>query len=154
MYSEKQNIVWWVKFVFILALIGIILGLVLSPRDPNTPFWTTPFLILIGLVLIFMFANFRRLEIKVQGRFLEFGFGIFRKKIPLSDIVSCEESQISFGRYWGIGVRVGTDGTICYNTRFGKGVRIKIKDKRKNYVLTSDNPQALCQALKGIIILK
>lgn len=149
MYSEKQSMVWWVKFVFILAMIGIILGLVLSPQDPNTPFWVTPFLILVGLVLIFMFANFRSLEIRVQGRFFEFGFGIFRKKIPLSDIVSCEESQVSFGRYWGIGIRLGTDGTICYNTRFGKGVRIKIKDKRKDYVLTSDNPQALCQALKA-----
>jgi hypothetical protein len=149
MYSEKQSMVWWVKFVFILALIGIILGMVLSPQDPNTPFWVTPFLIIIGLVLIFMFANFRRLEIRVQEQFLEFGFGIFKKKIPLSDIVSCEESQVSFGRYWGIGIRLGMDGTICYNTRFGKGVRIKIKDKRKDYVLTSDNPQALCQALKA-----
>ena len=149
MYTEKQGMVWWVKFVFILAMIGIILGLILSPKDPNTPFWVTPFLILIGLVLLFMFANFRSLKIRVQGRFLEFGFGIFKKKISLSDIVSCEESQVSFVRYWGIGIRLGMDGTICYNTRFGKGVRIKIKDKRKDYVLTSDNPQALCKALKA-----
>lgn len=149
MYAEKQGMVWWVKFVFILAMIGIILGVVLSPQDPKTPFWVTPFLILVGLVLIFMFANFRRLEIKIQGRFLEFGFGIFKKKILLSDIVSCEESEVSFAKYWGIGIRLGMDGTICYNTRFGKGVRIKIKDKRKDYVLTSDNPQALCQALKA-----
>lgn len=154
MYVEKQNMIWWVKFIFILAMIGIVLGLILSPKDPTAPFWVTPFLILIGLVLIFMYANFRNLDIKVQGRFLLFGFGIFKKKIPLSDIISCEESQVSFSRYWGIGIRLGMDGTICYNTRFGKGVRIKIKDKRKDYVLTSDNPQALCQALKGMIILK
>ncbi|HVP37141.1 MAG TPA: hypothetical protein VMT04_09125, partial [Terriglobales bacterium] len=115
----------------------------------NTPFWVTPFLILVGLALIFMYANFRRLEIKIQGRFLEFGFGIFKKKIPLSNIVSCEESQVSFGRYWGIGIRLGMDGTICYNSRFGNGVRIKIKDKSKDYVLTSNNPQALCHALKS-----
>jgi hypothetical protein len=51
-------------------------------------------------------------------------------------------------KYWGIGVRLGMDGTICYNSRFGKGVRIKIRDKRKDYVLTSNNPQALCQALR------
>jgi hypothetical protein len=149
MYAEKQNMVWWVKFIFALALTGIILGLILSPRDPKTPFWVTPFLILIGLFLVFMFVNFRNLKIRVQGRFLEFGFGIFRKKIPLSDIVSCEESQVSFGRYWGIGIRLGTDGTICYNTRFGKGVRIKTKEKRKDYVLTSNNPQGLCQAMKA-----
>ncbi|MDP2960305.1 MAG: hypothetical protein Q8N71_02670, partial [candidate division Zixibacteria bacterium] len=108
----------------------------------------TPFLILMGFLFLFIYINFRRLEIKVQGRFLEFGFGIFRKKIPLADIISCEESSVSFGKYWGIGIRLGSDGTICYNTRFGKGVRIKIKDKRRDYVLTSDNPQALCQALK------
>lgn len=149
MYSEKQSIVWWVRVVFVVAMFGIILGLILSPRDPNTPFWVTPFLILIGLALIFFFYNFWSLQIKVQGRLLEFGFGIFKKRIQLSDIVSCEETQVSFGRYWGIGIRLGMDGTICYNTRFGKGVRIKIKDKRKDYVLTSDNPLALCRALKG-----
>ncbi len=149
MYSEKQSLVWWVKLAFVLGMIGIVLGLILSPRDPKTPFWLTPFLILIGLALVFMFANFRSLEIKVQGRFLEFGFGIFRKKIPLSDIVSCEETQVSFVRCSGIGIRLGMDGTICYNSRFGKGVRIKIRNKRRDYVLTSDNPQALCRALKG-----
>lgn len=149
MYSEKQNIVWWVRFVFVLGMLGIILGLVLSPRNPNTPFWVTPFLVLAGVAFIFMFSNFRSLRIKVQGRLLEFGFGIFKKRIPLTDIVSCEETQVSFLRYWGIGIRLGMDGTICYNTRFGKGVRIKIKGKRKDYVLTSDNPQGLCQALKG-----
>jgi len=149
MYSEKQNIVWWVKFAFVVAMIGIILGLILSPRDPKSPFWVTPFLVLAGLAFIFMFSNFRSLQIKVQGRLLEFGFGIFKKRIQISDILSCEETQVSFGRYWGIGIRLGMDGTICYNTRFGKGVRIKIKGKRKDYVLTSDNPQGLCQALKG-----
>lgn len=147
-YTERQNLVWWAKSVFILAMAGIILGLVLSPRDPNTPFWVTPFLALIGIILVFMFMNFRSLEIKIDGRFLEFGFGFFRKRIPLADIVSCEESPVSFTRYWGIGIRLGMDGTICYNSRFGKGVRIKVKDKRKDYVLTSNDPQALCQALK------
>jgi len=148
-YSEKQNLVWWVKYLFILAFAGIILSLFLSSSDPKTPFWVIPFLILVGLFILFMFINFRSLEIKVQGSFLEFGFGIFRKKISLEDIISCEESSVSFRRYWGIGIRMGSDGTICYNTRFGKGVRIKIRDKRRDYVLTSDNPQALCQALRA-----
>lgn len=149
-YSEKQNLVWWVRYLFVLILLGIILGLVLSPQDPETPFWVTPFLILVGVSFIFIYINFRSLEIKVQGRTLEFGFGIFRKKILLTDVVSCEECSISLWKYGGIGIRVNLlDGSVCYNTRFGKGVRIKIKNKKRDYVLTSDNPQALCQALRG-----
>ncbi|HEX9912846.1 MAG TPA: hypothetical protein VGB01_06340 [candidate division Zixibacteria bacterium] len=148
-YSEKQNLVWWVKYLFLLIFGGIILGVILSPQDPETPFWVAPFLILLGILFFFIFINFRILEIKVQGRFLEFGFGIIKKKILRSDIVSCEKSSITFWRYGGIGIRLGMDGTVCYNTRFGKGVRIKVKNKKRDYVLTSDNPQALCQALKA-----
>lgn len=147
-YKEKQDLVWWVKYLFLIGISGILLGLVFSPNDPETPFWLTPFLILIGLFLIFMYVNFRSLEIKVQGGFLEFGFGIFKKRFLLTDIISCEETKITFGEFLGIGIRRGLDGTICYNMRFGKGVRIKIRDKKKDYVLTSNNPQALCQAIK------
>jgi hypothetical protein len=147
-YSEKQNLVWWVRYLFILIFAGIILGIILSPQDPETPFWVTPFLILLVILFFFIFINFRILEIKVQGRFLEFRFGIIKKKILLSDIISCEESTITLWKYGGIGIRLGMDGTVCYNTRFGKGVRIKVKNKKRDYVLTSDNPQALCQALK------
>jgi hypothetical protein len=146
-YKEKQDLVWWVKYLFLIGIGGILLGLVLSPKDPETPFWLTPLLILIGLLLIFMYVNFRSLEVKVQGRSLEFGFGIFKKRFSLSDIISCEETTITFGEFLGIGIRRGFDGTICYNTRFGKGVRIKTKGKV--YVLTSNNPQALCEALKA-----
>ncbi|MDP3024857.1 MAG: hypothetical protein Q8O10_04920 [candidate division Zixibacteria bacterium] len=147
-YSERQNLVWWVRYLIILVFVGFILGLSFTFSDPKTPSWVSPFITILVLFFLLIFINFRTLEIKVDGRFLEFGFGIFRKKIALSDIIFCEESKVTFGKYGGIGIRWGFGGTICYNTRFGKGVRIKIKDKRKDYVLTSDNPQALCQAIK------
>ncbi len=146
-YKEKQDLVWWVKYLFIIGIGGILLGLVLSPKDPETPLWLTPLLIVIGLLLIFMYVNFRSLEIRVQGRFLEFGFGIFKKRFLLADIISCEKTEITFIKYSGIGIRRGLDGTICYNTRFGKGVRIKTKGKV--YALTSNNPLALCEAIRG-----
>ena len=149
LYKETQDLVWWVKHLFLIGIGGILLGLIFSPRDPETTFWITPLLIFIGLLIIFMYVNFHSLEIKVQGRFLEFGFGIFKKGFLLSEIASCEETRITFSRYGGIGIRWGSDGTVCYNTRFGKGVRIKIIGKKKEYVLTSNNPQALCKALKA-----
>lgn len=148
-YKERQDLVWWVRYILILSLAVIILGLVLSPSDSGRPIWVKPFLVLVGLSLFFMFVNFRCLEIKVQGRFLEFGFGIFKKKFLITDISSCEETRVAFTEYLGVGIRRGLDGTTCYNTRFGKGVRIKVKSKKRDYVLTSDNPQALCQAVKA-----
>jgi len=39
------------------------------------------------------------------------------------DIISCEPVELKFSNYLGIGIRFGLDGTIAYNTRFGKGIK-------------------------------
>jgi hypothetical protein len=72
---------------------------------------------------------------------------LFRRSFKLKDIISCKPVKISFGDYLGMGIRLGWDGSIAFNTRFGNAVRIKIK-KHRDYVLTCNNPRKLCRVLK------
>jgi len=95
-----------------------------------------------------MFVNFYKLKITVTNECLEFGFGLFKKRFKLVDIVSCGPTYVRFRRYLGMGIRIGFDGSMAFNTRFGKSVKIKIRDKIRPYVLTSNDPERLCEALK------
>jgi len=100
------------------------------------------------IFLVFMLVNFRKLDIIITDRHLEFGFGIFKKRILINRIVSCKPFDVRFGQYFGIGIRYGLNNTILYNTRFGKAVRIKVKGSKRDYVVTSNNPKKLCNALR------
>lgn len=110
---------------------------------------TTSFLVAIELFLTIIWWNFRKLNILITDEYLKFGFGIFSKRIPRKEIVSCKPFDIRFGQYFGIGIRFGwLNNTVLYNTRFGKAVRIRIKNHKRDYVITTDDPKKLCTALK------
>jgi len=146
-YEEKQN--FHVVFLGFLLLLIVIIGTMdftiytIYPAD-----WATVVADGTVIFLIFIFVNFRKLEIKITDDFLEFGFGIFRKKIPRKKIISCKTFEVRFGQYFGIGIRYGLNRTILYNTRFGKAVRIKLRGQKRDYVITTNNQKKFCNALK------
>jgi hypothetical protein len=80
-----------------------------------------PFLIVVltaplAFVLL-VFWNYRGIRIKATSKNLLIYYGFFNHKhIQIVDIVSCEPTKASFGRYGGIGVRYGTDGSWAYTT--------------------------------------
>jgi len=91
-----------------------------------------------------VFWNYRGIRIKVNAKNLLIYYGFFnRKRIPIVDIVSCEPTKASFGRYGGIGVRYGTDGSWAYTTSFGDAVKIILR-KGKPFVFSSNNPEKIC----------
>jgi hypothetical protein len=101
--------------------------------------------------VLLVFWNYRGIRIKVTTENLLINYGIFnRKSILLEDIVSCEPTKASFGRYGGIGVRYGTDGSWAYTTSFGNAVEIVPKEGR-TFVFSSNNPQKICQIIKNKI---
>jgi len=110
-----------------------------------------PFLIVVlasplALVL-FLFWNYRGIRIKVNAKKLLIYYGFFnRKHIPIVDIVSCEPTKASFGRYGGIGVRYGTDGSWAYTTSLGDAVKI-ILQKGKPFVFSSNHPEKICSII-------
>ena len=110
-----------------------------------------PFLIVVlasplAFVLL-VFWNYKGIRIQVSNKKLLINYGIFnRKSIPLEDIISCETIKASFGRYGGIGVRYGIDGSWAYTTSFGNAVKIVLQRGRP-FVFSSNNPEKICNII-------
>lgn len=110
-----------------------------------------PFLIVVlasplAFVLL-VFWNYRGIRIKVTAQNLLIYYGFFnRKRILIGDIVSCEPTKASFGRYGGIGVRYGTDGSWAYTTSLGDAVKIILR-KGKPFVFSSNKPEKICNTI-------
>ena len=158
-YSVMQNIVFneWVpagnlvrvlmiSFSFII-LFGTILMVVFGDLTVEDYYGL---IIAWGVlaVVLFLFWNYRGLEIKISSNELSVKYGIFNKKsIRLAEITACKVSEASFGRYGGIGVRYGFDGSTAYTTSFGNAVEIVLKEGRA-FVFSSNNPQKICTEVK------
>ena len=97
--------------------------------------------------VLFAFWNYRGIRIQVTDKELLANYGLFnRKRILLGDIVSCEPTNASFGRYGGIGVRYGTDRSWAYTTSFGNAVKITLR-KGKPFVFSSNSPEEICSII-------
>jgi hypothetical protein len=98
-------------------------------------------------VVLLVFWNYRGIRIKVTAKKLLIYYGFFnRKHIPIVDIVSCEPTKASFGRYGGIGVRYGADSSWAYTTSFGNAVKIILRRGRP-FVFSSNDPEKICNII-------
>jgi hypothetical protein len=99
-------------------------------------------------VLLFSFWNYRGIKIQISCDKLLVIYGLFnRKTFLLKDIVSCKKTKASFGRYWGVGVRYSSDGSVAYTTSFGDAVEIAPKTGRV-FVFSSKRPDEVCEIIK------
>jgi len=80
----------------------------------------------------------------VNNRDLIIDYGFFNHtRIPIVDVVSCKPTKASFGRYGGVGVRYGVDGSWAYTTSLGDAVKI-VPRKGRPFVFSSNNPEEIC----------
>jgi len=101
--------------------------------------------VILGILLL-VFWNYRGLQIKITDESLSVYYGRFDKKsFLLKDISSCKTTK-SFGRYLGIGVRVGLDGSMAYTTSFATAVEVTPKEGR-TFVFSSKNPDKVCEII-------
>jgi hypothetical protein len=112
-----------------------------------------PRLSLIGITCIFIFIsaylNFRRLLFEVTNNRVRFRFGLIKKEFLRADITSCEPYELTFRNYLGWGIRYGLlDGTVAYNTRFGRGVKMVVAGRKRPYVVSVDDPERVCDLLR------
>jgi len=99
--------------------------------------------------ILFLFWNYRGLEIKINHDELSVKYGIFNKKsFKLEEIVSCHVTKASFGRYGGSGVRYGFDGSAAYTTSFGNAVEI-VPKKGRTFVFSSKSPEKICKIINS-----
>jgi hypothetical protein len=99
--------------------------------------------------VLFLFWNYRGLEIKISHDELSVNYGVFNKKsIKLKEIISCKTTKASFGRYGGVGVRYGFDGSTAYTTSFGNAVEI-VPKKGRTFVFSSKSPGKICEIINA-----
>jgi hypothetical protein len=98
-------------------------------------------------VVLLVFWNYRGVKIQLSNKDLLVSYGIFNQKsIRLEDIVSCEPTKASFGRYGGVGVRYGTDGSWAYTTSLGNAVKIILR-KGRPFAFSSNNSEKICNTI-------
>lgn len=95
----------------------------------------------------FLFWNYRGLSIKVSGGRLTVAYGMFNKKsFSTADLTYCKRTKASLGRYFGVGIRYGSDGSVAYTTSFGDAVEVSPTVGRV-FVFSSKQPDQVCEAI-------
>lgn len=134
---------------FISSVFFCILLVVIAIGSPLALFLIV-ILTSITAFLLFLFWNYRGIQIKVSSKKLLVHYGFFNRKIVLlADIVSCEPTRASFGKYGGVGVRYGIDGSWAYTTSLGDAVKINLR-KGRPFVFSSNNPEEICSIIRKI----
>lgn len=142
-YQEKQVFRLLIVLAVIFLFFPVFPYLVMSDKEIVFSYAVfSPLMVLLPFVI-----NFWNLTIEITEQELKFGFGLIRKKFLRKDILSCEPFNIRFGDYFGYGIRYGRNNTVAWNVRGGKGVRLKIKNQKRDYVLSTDHVEEFCSFL-------
>jgi hypothetical protein len=134
-----------VGFASFLALGALLIGIWVSVVIQN-PFW----IVILGFaltLLLMVFWSFRgiRTQLTTEELLIDYGF-LHSKHILVADVVLAEPTKADFGKYWGVGIRYGTDRSFAYTTSFGDAVKIVLK-KGRPFVFSSHNPREICDII-------
>jgi magnesium-transporting ATPase (P-type) len=112
--------------------------------DSGTNFLFTAIMLIVLVIL----TSFATLTVSIKDNFLKvkFGYGIFRKKFLLSDIVSATQVRNPWYCGWGIRLCISPYMWI-YNVSGFHAVEIKMKNG-KVYRIGTDEPEKLLNSLK------
>ena len=147
LYFEQQKTYFLVVLVFILAA-AVLLALVLWPGRPYSQL--SKFLLLFMTVLdLLLFWSFSQLTVSLKEDFLEFRFGIFKKRLAYNQILEISVGDYDRKIFLGYGIRFGRDKSIGYIARGGRGVRLKTLNR--DYFISSDSPEQLGNELRKAI---
>jgi hypothetical protein len=101
-------------------------------------------------LIAFLFWNYRGISIKVGNGRLTVVYGLFNKKsFALDELAYCKRTKANLGRYFGTGVRYGTDGSVAYTTSFGDAVEVGPKEG-KVFVFSSKKPAEVCEIINKL----
>jgi len=152
LYSERvsagkfvKTIVGFVSLLYLIVLV-IFVWIAISIQNPY-------FAVILVFPLIFvlvLYGTYRGIQIRITSKELIIRYGLLnRKHIQMSNIVSCEPTKANFGKYLGVGIRYGTDGSWVYSTSFGNAVKI-IQLKGSPFVFSSNSPSEICSIISRI----
>jgi len=107
-----------------------------------------PLLMLVLVIMVSVFINFRTLEISVTDGRLSVGFGFIKSRVRLSDIIYVESIRPPFWRYGGFGIRWWWDGSVGYIIDYRRGIRVTRRRGMPVFFSTRD-PGRVLQVLEG-----
>jgi len=131
-----------------LIAAAILITAYLSLNPPMGSRAPTPLLMLVLVIMVAVFINFRTLEITVTGEHLTVGYGFIRSRVRLGDIVYVESIRPPFWRYGGFGIRWGWDGSVGYIVDYRRGVRVTRRRGMPIFFSTRD-PERVLRTLEG-----
>lgn len=140
-YNHSQtNRNFGVLFLVIAAVLATMWYVM--PREASGPL---AFALIVLALLAAAISVFSTLTVEVDDEALTFAFafGVLRRRVPLSDIVSVERITIPW--LFGAGVKV-TREAVTYLVAAGPAVAIRLKSGRE-IRLGSDDPAGLAAAL-------
>ncbi|MFW0862232.1 MAG: hypothetical protein ACKKL6_01470 [Candidatus Komeilibacteria bacterium] len=153
-YEEKQRssimtivIFLVVAFVFAVTLISnwFEYGEVAFRQGDEAAF------LAMAVIFVLMFIFFYNLKIVITEDRLEFGFGIFKKKINKGEIKLVTVKKFEFKNYWGYGIRLGRlDKSWGYIAGNDKGVYLELENKK--FFFTTDNPEQVVDLIKKTLM--
>jgi hypothetical protein len=150
-YSEWVPAGYLIKGLIVMfsgTIIFVTFALILQEKTSGEDIFGLTFGWGILAFVLFLFWNYGGLEVQISTSRLLVNYGSFNQKsFLMKDITSCERIRASFGKYWGIGVRYGFDGSIAYTTSFGDAVMIILK-KGRPFVFSSKEPDKICEILR------
>ena len=130
-----------VGYIYVIAYSAVVLYLVclniFSEFKPST--------LILLIVMLILLATFSTLTVRVGGGVitLQFGVGVIRKRIQLSDIESY--AKVVNPWYYGWGIRYTPRGWL-YNI-YGRSAIELLRSNGKTCRIGTDDPDGLAQAL-------
>lgn len=151
LYSEWVPIGKFVKTIISSVFVfSIFMVIIISALEPQVMVFLLIVLGGLWIVLLFMYRNYRGLQIILTKNQIEVKYGIFNHKIiPLKKIMSCETTKTTFKTYGGVGIRLGLDDSRAYNTDFGEAVKVTYQNG-KPFVFSTKNPQKICNLINEL----
>jgi len=132
--------------VFLASVLGLqaIFGIPIGTR-PAPNYALLILIVAFSLIII----NFRKLNITVNSEKIEVSYGIIKKTISLSEVVSCEPTMARFTVYGGVGIRLGIDKSLAFTASFGNAVKI-VRRNGVPFVFSTNNPGKLSTIVNEI----
>ena len=152
LYSEWVPAGRVVKIVLTSTiLLFILLIIIISALEPQTMIYLFIILGSASIFILFLYWNFRGLNIILTKHQIEIKYGKFNHKvIPLKGITRCEITKSTFKKYGGIGIRLGFDGSWAYTTDFGDAIKLTYQNKRP-FVFSTRNPEKILDLINNFL---
>ncbi len=147
-YSEWVPVGRFVKMIiFLFFIFSTSMIIIISVLETQVLMFLLVIFGGVSILILLTYWNYRGLQITITNIQIEVKYGIFNHKlIPLIEIMSCEIIKATFRKYGGVGIRIGFDGSVAYNTDFGDAVKLTCQHG-KPFVFSTNNPQKICNLI-------